>query len=255
MLAPCWAGELLRVESRSWVERLTQVPYPAISSPRIVPRTTLQLLRQDYEQLERNQSVIRTPMAIGTNRFSRGLGTHSFSDICVKSPKSLTKLWASVGVDLNERYGVTIQIAAPFCARIDSGRPWTAVAFWFTNHTFEVIPEGFIPAGATPFEDFVNKLVAVKYVIDPGTPQERTVVFPNSHKLWTGIIDGYPTANTVTLGTLRPLRPGKHVIEVHWIFRAMHCDGFDDVIGENCLSAGDFLYDRYEIQVTPGQRS
>jgi hypothetical protein len=41
------------------------------------------------------------------------------------------------------------------------------------DHGFEVVPAGFVPAGA--LKDFVAKFAAARYVIDPGTNQERTV--------------------------------------------------------------------------------
>lgn len=158
------------------------------------------------------------------------------------------------GTDLNARYDIAEQIAAFFCSRIEQGKPWRVAALWTVSPTFDAAPDGFVPAGDTPLEDFARKLVSVTYVIDPGTRQERVIVFPNNHLLWLGSVDGYPAANTITLGVLGPIRPGRHIIEVHWTFRALHCDGFSDVIDESCLPAGNFLYDRYEIQVTPARR-
>ncbi len=87
----------------TWIDRLCDVPYVATNLPEHATAPSLQLVRQDYERLERNQSVIRTPLMIGTNRFPRGLGTHSFSEIRVTSPEPLAKLKASIGVDFNER--------------------------------------------------------------------------------------------------------------------------------------------------------
>jgi hypothetical protein len=87
----------------TWIDRVLDVPYVATNLPEDAPAPSLQLVRQDYERLERNQSVIRTPMTIGTKRFTRGLGTHSFSQIRVTSPEPLAKLKASIGIDLNQR--------------------------------------------------------------------------------------------------------------------------------------------------------
>jgi len=87
----------------TWIDRLLDVPYVATNLSEHAPAPSLQLVRQDYERLERNQSVIRAPLMIGTKRFTRGLGTHSFSEIRVASPEPLAKLKASIGVDLNER--------------------------------------------------------------------------------------------------------------------------------------------------------
>lgn len=62
---------------------------------------TLQLLRQDFEQLERNRSVIQTPMKIGDRSFEYGSGTHSVSHIRVRTPEPIDRFTAWVGVDNN----------------------------------------------------------------------------------------------------------------------------------------------------------
>jgi len=61
------------------------------------------LLRQDYETLQKNRSVIGTPLRIGSSAYRSGLGTHSFSRIRITSPVSLQALSGWVGVDANER--------------------------------------------------------------------------------------------------------------------------------------------------------
>jgi len=63
----------------------------------------LQLVRQDFERLEINRSVIGTPIIIGSKRFVHGLGTHSTSKILVYSPDPIVSFSAEVGVDNNER--------------------------------------------------------------------------------------------------------------------------------------------------------
>ena len=67
------------------------------------PGPGLELLRQDYEELEVNQSILRTPLAIGGREFERGIGTHSVSRIRIHSPTPIARFSAYVGVDLNER--------------------------------------------------------------------------------------------------------------------------------------------------------
>ena len=110
--------------------------------------------------------------------------------------------------DLNQIYGIYEQIVTVFCPRVNSGAYWVAAGGppWFMNTSFELVPEGFVPAGETPLEDFRAKFVAVKYVIDPGTLQERIHIFPTSDKLWTGPhpIVGLPAVHPITLGALRP---------------------------------------------------
>jgi hypothetical protein len=156
------------------------------------------------------------------------------------------------GVDLNVLFGITEQIVGRFCPQVDSGEHWTASGSpWFMNTSFEAVPEGFVPAGATPLEDFLAKFVGVKYVIDRGTLQEQTYVFPTSDKLWIGTVAGLPAVNGVTLSLLNPLSVGDHFVELYWVFSAMHCDGLA-AAAENCLPAGETLYARTAFVVTPG---
>src|SRR5690606_27316391 len=63
----------------------------------------LQLVRQDFERLERNRSVIGTPLTIGGRRFAHGLGTHSIGHIAIASPDPIDRFSAWVGVDANDR--------------------------------------------------------------------------------------------------------------------------------------------------------
>jgi alpha-galactosidase len=64
---------------------------------------TIQVLRQDFEHLEANRSVIKTPLQIGNRRFEHGLGTHSVSRLRVHFLEPVDRFTAWVGVDKNER--------------------------------------------------------------------------------------------------------------------------------------------------------
>jgi len=87
----------------AWPDALLAVPYPPRAEAAPAEAASLQLVRQDYEALKIDRSVIKMPMTIGTRRFDRGLGTHSFSEIHISSPEPLATLSASIGVDRNER--------------------------------------------------------------------------------------------------------------------------------------------------------
>ncbi len=63
----------------------------------------LELLRQDYEQLERNLSILKTPLTIGSRRFDHGVGTHAVSHLRVFAPEPVARFSAWVGVDRNDR--------------------------------------------------------------------------------------------------------------------------------------------------------
>ena len=118
------------------------------------------------------------------------------------------------------------------------------------NVAFDVVPPGFVPAGTTPLADFKAKLIGVKYVIDPGTKQEKTYQFPNDDSLGTILNrDGFDIANPVTLGTLKPLSVGDHAVDSYLIFSGMHCDGLGDVVADNCLGPGEVLFTTVEFTI------
>jgi len=167
-------------------------------------------------------------------------------------PQAVPPCITPTGIDLNERYGVSEPIVAFFCPEIGSGRHWTVTNGWFMAPTFGVVPPGFVPAGATPLEDFIAKFVGVKYVVDPGTQKEKTYFFANGDDLGT-FDDGVTVAaNPVTLGALKPLSVGAHVVDSYLLFSAMHCDGIGDVVADNCLPPGETLFTSAQFTVTPG---
>jgi hypothetical protein len=150
---------------------------------------------------------------------------------------------AADGTDLNEYYGVSATIVATFCPSLRTGEEWTTTSRWFVAPSYGKVPRGFVPApGATPADDFLAKFVSVRYVIDPGTAQEQTYVFPNSNKLFIDLVDSTTLFNPITLGTLHPLSAGQHVIDRYWRMSALHCDGIGKILEENCLPAGDTFF-------------
>jgi hypothetical protein len=164
-------------------------------------------------------------------------------------------------VDLNAFYGVSAQIVIPPCNRIASGQRWTVGAIWTMNFSFASTAPEFVPAGSTPLADFLAKFSSLKYVVDPGTDEQKTYVVPNGPKLWIGaspVGNGLPTVNTLTLTTLPPLSVGTHVVAAYWTFSRMHCDGLGSMVtsgqiagsGANCITAGEHLYWAVPFQVT-----
>ena len=85
---------------QTWVDRTLQVPY---AMPASGTEPTLELLRQDYEDLQFRRSVIGTRMVIGQRHFEHGLGTHSVGHIQVRSPRPIAGFSAWIGVDRNQR--------------------------------------------------------------------------------------------------------------------------------------------------------
>ena len=174
------------------------------------------------------------------------------ANISSAGPKEVPHCITPTAVDLNERYGVSEAIVAFFCPEINSGRHWTVSNAWFVSPTFDAMPDDFVPAGATPLEDYVAKFLGIKYVVDPGTSKEQVYVISNNDDL--GIVDGgaIVAVNPVSLGVLKPLSVGDHVVDSYLLFTAMHCDGFGDILEENCIPAGETLWSSVQFTVTPG---
>jgi alpha-galactosidase len=91
------------LSAADWRDQLLAVPYPPVPAAEPPRGPSLRLVRQDFERLELNQSVIQTPLTIGARKFARGLGTHSVGRIVVESPQPMAKFQAQIGVDNNVR--------------------------------------------------------------------------------------------------------------------------------------------------------
>lgn len=83
-----------RDAARSWAE--------GVFSPRQEStQPGLELRRQDHGTFGRNKSVLGTPLQVGDRKFTRGLGTHSTSDIRIRFDEPTREFIARVGVDNN----------------------------------------------------------------------------------------------------------------------------------------------------------
>jgi hypothetical protein len=167
-----------------------------------------------------------------------------------KGGKNVDHCISPSGTDINELWGVDDRVVMPFCQEALTGERLTVSSPWLMAATFEEAPEGFVPDGDTPLEDFINKFAGVRYVIDPGTDRERSYLLDNVSDLAVREFDGLPLVNSITMGSLHPLRAGEHSIEVYWIFDAQHCDGIDPS-EFNCLPAGETLYHAFSFEVLP----
>ena len=93
-----------------WQNRLLVVPYQQEAPP---DHMLLELVRQDYEALEVNRSILRTPLTIGQRRFEHGLGTHSVSRVRVHSPEPISGF--PLG-SASTRTSVLPAVLAPSCS-------------------------------------------------------------------------------------------------------------------------------------------
>lgn len=155
----------------------------------------------------------------------------------------------SEGVDANEIFGVSEQLLAQGtaldCGPVSAGEFYTPIggALWFVNTSFEAVPAGYTPAAPTPVEDFLAKAKSLTYVIDSGTPHEKTyryrvqdivAVHAESELL---PVSGAEFPMVVFLAKLPPLPPGDHTYQAIIEMSARHCDGLGTSSG-NCLEAG-----------------
>ncbi len=86
---------------RSWAEAAFTGTVPVGKGPHV----TLRVRRQDHNVLRFGQSCMETPLRIGDQHFTHGLGTHARSEIVVTVPPGTNAFEAQVGIDNNEDTG------------------------------------------------------------------------------------------------------------------------------------------------------
>ena len=95
---------------------------------------------------------------------------------------------------------------------------------------------------------WVNRIcVALTWIVDGGTRIEQRFTFTNMGDLFARADAGGSFVSGATLGTLPPLKGGKHVLQAVWTFRAMHCDGMG-----TCTGPGDQFEFPMDIMVRTG---
>jgi hypothetical protein len=154
-----------------------------------------------------------------------------------------------LGFDMNEVSNTNHRIITTFCTVALVGELWIPAAAWTTNATYDVIPEGYTPSGATPMEDYSAKFVGARYVIDAGTRHQRTFRFGASRILQVLRAPGsdFPTASIMAV--LPPLPAGRHTVDIFLTLSADHWDGFGDDPSSNLWPAGETHCSRVEFIV------
>jgi alpha-galactosidase len=117
------AGGMAVAQTRTgadWQREFLTFPY---DGPPASGKAALLLVRQDFEQLQRNRSILKTPLRIGSRAFQHGMGTHAHSCLRLTSPKPMARLEAWVGVDRNERTEGG-QGSVVFAVRTDASELW-----------------------------------------------------------------------------------------------------------------------------------
>lgn len=91
------AGPIGRAE-KLWQDRILDVPY---APPRQCRQPTLLLVRQDFEELQVNRNIGKSPLKIGARTFEQGIGTHAVSHLRLCSAAAIEQFSAWIGVDNN----------------------------------------------------------------------------------------------------------------------------------------------------------
>jgi hypothetical protein len=155
------------------------------------------------------------------------------------------------GTDLNVLFGETAVIASNYygCSTVPAGSTWTVITGFYFAKSWQQVPSGYVPSGATPLQDFVSKFVGMRITVDQGTPNEFSTLFRSGPNLWTGNLSGYDPyigdygqydwAQPMTIMAMRPLSAGRHTVTKSVIMSAQQCDGNDSDPALSCLPAGE----------------
>jgi len=151
---------------------------------------------------------------------------------------------------MNEVHDTNHRIITNFCPVALVGERWVPVATWATNTTYEVIPEGYTPSGATPIDDFNSKFVGARYVIENGTQHARSFNFSAAQILQTGLtVPGTDFPMSAFMAVLPPLPPGEHTVDILPTISADHWDGFGLDPSANLFPAGEIHCSHVEFTV------
>jgi hypothetical protein len=152
------------------------------------------------------------------------------------------------GVDVNELLGVSehLVVGGNGCGPVRTGEFYVPLggSCWNTNTSWEVMPDDYTPAAATPVEDFLSKLLSITYVVEPGTPSARSYRFRAQDVVAVGNvrdvlpISGPDQPSVCFLAKLPPLPAGVHTYDAFVEMSARSCDGLGVSESINCLPAG-----------------
>lgn len=184
----------------------------------------------------------RTAVAVLTIAGTMAVGSPSaFAD----SPRVTTCLRPD-GTSVQQFAGLSVSVVLPFypgCDTIKSGATWTTGFGWYATKSWEGIPAGYVPVGSAPIQDFVSHLVSARILVDAGTPEEFSVVWPNSPALLLYADAQYDYASGITLGTIRPLSVGRHTLQRFITLSGVTCDGTSADPNLSCAPGGELAYD------------
>jgi hypothetical protein len=168
------------------------------------------------------------------------------------SPRVEPCIWPDTGTNLQTYFDVSVSLVIPpaDCGQVRTGSPWATPVVFYVARTWEQVPPGYQPVGATPLDELEADLVSVRLIVDEGTPQEFTVERsgPQIHvqtAAWDEVYPDDPDWLLVDIGThitMRPLPPGTHTVSGEFVLDAPACDGTSADYDQSCIPAGVFAY-------------
>jgi hypothetical protein len=203
-------------------------------------------VRRVTRMLRRRRLALASGVVIGTLALAAGSAAeprfdppgHGQANHCI----------IATGVDVNAQFAVSDQLIFRGCETVTAGEHWRPNGFNTTASSYDVRPPGYEPSAATPQQDFLSKLTAVKVIVDAGTAQERISTFAPSATLFLGhtldaLFPGAPPFPiATTLPRMKPLPIGEHTFNLVWVLSAEHCDGLTDVRAQGCIPAGENIF-------------
>jgi hypothetical protein len=187
--------------------------------------------------------------AVLTSLFLTGVGTAAPASA---TPRVKPCIWPDTGTDLQEYFGVTSSLVIPSggCGTVLTGSTWSTPVVFYVARTWEHIPEGIVPTGATPLDELVDRLTKVRLIVDEGTPGaftvERTIDQIHVRTAdWQVVYPNDPDWLLVDIGThitMRPLPVGQHTVRGQFEVNSPACDGTSADVDMSCIPTGLFDY-------------
>lgn len=98
------ARDAVMAGADEWAETMRWAVTAFTGKPPANPKSPvyIRVLRQDYNVLRFGESCMETPITIGKQTFTHGLGTHAHSAITVSVPEGVKAFKAYIGIDNND---------------------------------------------------------------------------------------------------------------------------------------------------------
>ena len=167
------------------------------------------------------------------------------------SPRVKPCIWPDTSTNLQQYFDVSVSLVVPgACSTVKTGSPWATPSVFYLARTWEQVPPGYQPVGATPLAELEADVTEVRFIVDEGTPQQFTVTRTGSQihfqvEDWQEVYPDDPDWLLVDIGThvaMRPLPPGTHTVRGQFVVSRQACDGTSSDPDLSCLPPGVFDY-------------